>query len=129
MAQNFKSNSYSPPPNTTLPILQKLIVAYKLWHGYWSHFDKLTRYSLGSSIDRQFIETIRNIFIASHKTRDRKEIYLTKASNEFDLLKFFLQIAWEVRTLNDKKYIALSEHLTEIGRMLGGWLKQTHTSR
>ena len=112
-----------------MPILQKLIVVYKLWHGYWSHFDKLTRYSLGSSIDALFIETIRNIFIASHKTRDRKEIYLTKASDEFDLLKFFLQIAWEVGTLNDKKYISLSEHLTEIGRMLGGWLKQTHASR
>ena len=112
-----------------MSILQKLIVAYKLWHGYWSHFDKLTRYSLGSNIDGQFIETIRNIFIASTKTGDRKGIYLAKASEEFDMLKFFLQISWEIRALDDKKYIALSGYLTEIGKMLGGWIKQTNASR
>ena len=44
-----------------------------------------------------------------------------KASDEFDMLKFFMQIAWEIGALNDKKYIALSSHLTEIGKMLGGW--------
>ncbi|OGM97572.1 MAG: hypothetical protein A2735_01600 [Candidatus Yanofskybacteria bacterium RIFCSPHIGHO2_01_FULL_41_21] len=108
-----------------MPILQKLIVAYKLWHGYWSHFDKLTRYSLGSSIDGLFLETIRDIFSASHKSRDQKIIYLQKASDEFDTLKFLLQVAWEIKALDNKKYIALSQHLTEIGRMLGGWQKQT----
>ena len=112
-----------------MSILQKLIIAYKLWHGYWSHFDKLTRYSLGSSIDKQFIETLRNIFIASNKTRERKGIYLAKASEEFDLLKFFMQVAWEIKLLDDKKYIELSKHLIEIGKMLGGWLKQTNASR
>lgn len=35
-----------------------------------------------------------------------------------------LQIAWEIKALDNKKYIALSEHLNEVGRMLGGWNKQ-----
>lgn len=101
-------------------------MAYKLWHEYWLHFDKLTRYSLGSNIDALFIETIRDIFAASHHGRDRKIIYLIKASDEFDTLKFLIQVAWEIKVLDDKKYIALSLHLTEIGRMLGGWRKQTN---
>lgn len=108
-----------------MPILQKLIVAYKLWHEYWSHFDKLTRYGLGSNIDALFIETIRYIFSASHKPRDQKITYLNRASDTFDTLKFLLQVAWEIKALDNKKYIALSQHLTEIGRMLGGWQKQT----
>ena len=128
MAQHFETQPPSPP-DTTLSILQKLIIIYKLWHGYWSHFDKLTRYSLGSSIDKQFIETIQNIFIASSKTGDRKGIYLAKASDEFDMLKFFLQIAWEIGALDDKKYVAISKYLIEIGKMLGGWIKQTNASR
>lgn len=37
--------------------------------------------------------------------------------------KFFLQIAWEIKALDNKKYIMLSECLNEIGRMLGGWIK------
>ena len=117
----------TPPPARVLPILQKLIAAYKLWRGYWIHLDKLTRFGLGAKIESLFIETIQNIFIASHKTKEGRRVYLDKASDVFDLLKFLLQIMWEMKTLDSKKYIALSKHLQEIGRMLGGWQRQTKT--
>jgi len=89
--------------------------------------DKLTRFGLGAKIESLFIETIQNIFIASHKTKEGRRVYLDKASDVFDLLKFLLQIMWEMKTLDSKKYIALSKHLQEIGRMLGGWQRQTKT--
>jgi len=41
------------------------------------------------------------------------------------LLKFFLRISWEIKAVDNKKYIALSERLDEIGKMLGGWIKTT----
>jgi len=47
-----------------------------------------------------------------------------KSSAKLDVLKLFLRVAWEIKALDNKKYIALSEKLDEIGRMLGGWLKQ-----
>jgi len=53
--------------------------------------------------------------------REQKIPYLQKAGGKLDLLKFFLQIAWELRALDEKKYISISEHLDEIGRQLGGW--------
>lgn len=49
---------------------------------------------------------------------------LQKAAAKLDLLKFFLQIAWEIKSLDNKKYILLSEKLDEIGKMLGGWMKK-----
>ena len=30
-------------------------------------------------------------------------------------------ILWETKSLDNKKYIVLSEKIQEIGRMLGGW--------
>lgn len=30
-------------------------------------------------------------------------------------------ILWETKSLDNKKYIALSEKLSKIGKMLGGW--------
>ena len=45
------------------------------------------------------------------------------------MLKFFLQIAWGIGALDDKKYVAISKYLIEIGKMLGGWIKQTNASR
>jgi hypothetical protein len=35
----------------------------------------------------------------------------------------FLQIAWEFKTIDNNKYITLSRHLDEIGKMIGGWIK------
>src|SRR3989344_2009874 len=123
----MKERPSTPPPNPTLPILQKLIAAYKVWHSYWIHLDKLTRFGLGAKIESLFIETIQSIFIASHKTKPDKLLYLNKASDAFDILKFMLQIMWEINLLDSKKYISLSKHLEEIGRMLGGWQKKTKT--
>ena len=89
--------------------------------------DKLTRFGIGAKIESLFIETIQNIFIASRKQKQDKLDYLNKASDTFDILKFLLQIMWEMELLNNKKYIALSQYLDEIGRMLGGWQKKTKT--
>lgn len=58
---------------------------------------------------------------ASVLPKEKKVTYLEKASIQLDLLKFFLQISWEIGVLQTKHYSTLSEHLSEIGRMLGGW--------
>jgi len=93
-----------------------------LWHEFLPHISKTSRYSLGIKIDNLFIETTEYIFIASRLTKDQKMPFLRKASFKLDLLKFFLQIIWEIKSLDDKKYILLSGHLNEIGKMLGGWI-------
>jgi hypothetical protein len=82
---------------------------------------------LGIKIDRLFIETTEYIFVASRMAKDQKLPYLQKASAKLDMLKFFLQISWEIKSLDSKKYIILSEHLDEIGKMLGGWIGSVKT--
>ena len=71
-----------------------------------------------------FLEVVEFVFLASSSEISRKSIYLEKAIKKFDLLKFLLRIAWEIKALDSKKYAVLSEVLDEIGRMLGGWLKK-----
>lgn len=72
-----------------------------------------------------FLDTIELLFTATYVAREHKQPILAKASAKLDLLKFFLQIAWEIKALNANKYTALSESLNEIGRMLGGWIRST----
>jgi hypothetical protein len=55
--------------------------------------------------------------------RERKLAVVEVMCARIDVLKFFLQIAWEIKTLDQNKYVALSERLQEVGRMAGGWLK------
>lgn len=110
-----------------MSIIQRLIGAYKVWHEYLHHFPKDTRYTLGQKIDSLFVETAGLLFTASSVSKDQKLPVILKAITAFDLLKFFLQVAWEIKSLDNKKYAALSEQLNEIGRMLGGWHKQLVT--
>ncbi len=101
-----------------------MIELYKLWHEFLPHFPKTARYTLGEKIDSLFIETIEPIFIASYLNKNQKLPHIQKTVTKLDLLKFFLQISWEIKALDNKKYIVLSKKLNEIGRMLGGWLRQ-----
>ena len=86
-------------------------------------FPKQSRYTLGAKIDTYFLVVIELLFVASYLPKGEKRPYLQKASIKLDLIKFFLQIAWEVKSLDNKKYIAFSEPLDEIGKMLEGWIK------
>ncbi|MCW1930034.1 MAG: four helix bundle protein [Candidatus Kerfeldbacteria bacterium] len=70
-----------------------------------------------------FVETLETIFLASTAQHTYKLAYIQKAVIKFDLLKFFLRIAWETKALDTKKYSFLSESLAAIGKMLGGWHK------
>jgi len=122
MSENFHKKL--TPKKDDLPIINKLILAYKKWQEFLIHFPKTSRFSLGSKIDLLFIEIIELIYLAVTMNPTSKIPYLVKANTKLDLLKFFLQIAWRIKALDDKKYISLSADFDELGRMLGGWIRQ-----
>ena len=107
-----------------LPVIQKLTTAYKLWYEFLPNFPKTSRYTLGEKIDSLFLEVTELAFLASYFYKAQKLPYVQKAVVKLDLLKFFLQISWEIKAIDNKKFILLSEKLNEIGKMLGGWLRQ-----
>lgn len=61
--------------------------------------------------------------------KEKKVPYIAKASQQLDVLKFFLQISWETKHLQTKHYTILSEQLNEVGRMLGGWRRNIETQQ
>jgi len=77
----------------------------------------------GERIDFTFLDVIELLHTASYLGKERKLPYLEKAGNKLDLLKFLLQIAWEIKAIDNKKYISISKYLNEMGRMVGGWSK------
>src|SRR3989338_1395997 len=117
----------APPPQRfshDLPIIEKATSAYKLWHDYFAHFPRLSRYTLGTKIDGLFLETIELILLAGYARRTQKLTVVERASSKLDTLKFFLRVAWEIKAIEHNKYAKLSEPLLEVGKMLGGWRKQ-----
>jgi len=102
--------------------MQHTTATYKYWRECQKHFPKRSRHTLGNKIDNTFVGCIEWLSIATYQTPDKKIPTLLKASAQIDLLKCFLQVAWEVGDLDQKKYITISEQVGEIGRMLGAWI-------
>lgn len=85
---------------------------------------KQAKHSLGVKIDSIFVDIIEGALTACFIEKNQKLPFITRTIIKLDTLKFFLQIAWETKALENKKYVALSTPLDEIGRMLGGWRNQ-----
>lgn len=71
-----------------------------------------------------FVELIELTSYASFLPKDQKSQYVERAVRKLDTLKVLLLVLWETRSIDNKKYIALSVKVDEVGRMLGGWRGQ-----
>jgi len=67
------------------------------------------------------VESIEAIATASFLSRPEKLPYVRRGIQKVDTLKILLMVLWESKSLDNKKYIALSVILDEVGKMLGGW--------
>lgn len=87
------------------------------------HLPKLTRYTLGTRIDNLFTDCLELSLYAGYAEKKEKLIVIKKLSVKFDALKFFIKLLWEIKALDNNKYISISVPLAEVGKMIGGWLK------
>ncbi len=117
----------TPPPHSALPIIQKLIELYKVWQQYLPHFPATSRHTLGARIDILLVQIGEVFFSASFQSEKQKLVTLEKASRNLDSVKFLLRLAWEIKSFDTKRFIVISGYTDEIGKMLGGWLKQLKT--
>jgi hypothetical protein len=104
--------------------LERVKQAYLLWHDYHSTLPKVHRYTIGEKIDALFIEIIEAASSAAFLPRSEKAPWVRLAIRKLDTLKLLLMVLWETRSLDTKKYIALSVPIEEIGKMFGGWSGQ-----
>jgi len=122
MPQFNSSNLLPNASQNDLPILTKLSEAYKLWYSFISRLPRLTRFSLGVKIDNLFTDCLELALLAVYTNREEKLKIIQKLSAKLYCLKFFLKIIWEIKSLDHKKYAALSLPLAATGKMIGGWM-------
>ncbi len=121
---NTSHSQKSTPPLRILPVVEKLISAYKLWQTFLRLFPKENKYSLGEKIDTLLIESIEAALTATFLAPEHKRAFVHRAIVKRDTAQVLLRIAWELKSLDSKKYAALSVLLVEAGRQLGGWHNQ-----
>ncbi|HEY4521312.1 MAG TPA: four helix bundle protein [Candidatus Paceibacterota bacterium] len=112
------------PPQRLLPLLERIKSSYILWHEYHSKLPKVHQYTVGAKIDLLFVEVMEMVSAAAFLPKHEKLPYLRIAIRKFDTIKLLLLVLWESKSLDTKKYAALSLPCDEIGKMLGGWQGQ-----
>jgi hypothetical protein len=96
-----------------------------LWQQFLPHFPKANRFTLGSKIDELFLHAIEYCFLASYTREKEKLAFIDRCIVRVDLLKLMFQLGWDIEAVDSSKYGQMSDVLTDIGRMLGGWRRQT----
>lgn len=104
-------------------MLQKTLEAYKVWHKCHAIFPRLSKHTLGETIDQLFVDIIELILSAGYAPTDQKATFIIQAARKVDVLKTFLQVAWELECLDHKQFAALSSPVHAIGKDVGAWRK------
>ena len=79
---------------------------------------------MGGKVDTLLVEVMEMVSAAAFLPKPEKLPYLRIAIRKFDTVKLLLLVLWESKSLDNKKYVALSLTIDEIGRVLGGWSGQ-----
>lgn len=106
-----------------IPIFQKTYDLYKTFYGFRASVQKQDRYTIWQRCENAILEILESILAASEAYKAEKVPLLQRASVKLNSLRIFLRLMKELRTIDNKKYVAFQEPVDEIGRMLGGWIK------
>lgn len=94
-----------------------------MWIPLHRDFPKVERTGLGRQIDSSFLNSLASAYRSAYLPPHEKIVMLSQTISHIDMVKFFMQMAWENKLIHTEQYSELVSRLEEIGRQLGGWKK------
>jgi hypothetical protein len=79
------------------------------------------RLGIGLRIENLFLDLLNQLRRAGYTTLERKIAILEAILTQVDSLRFFLQIAWEIKQIQDKHYLLIGKEIETLGKQIGGW--------
>ena len=102
----------------------KLKMEDTIKYGYIAlkQFPKSEKFSLAADIKKTMFSLLEQI-IRANRSRENKGPMLYDIDTSLEVLRTQVRLAMELEFLPFAKYEAWSSHTTELGKMLGGWIK------
>jgi len=95
---------------------------FMLW--LFNHTDKIPRskrYSLGGKIENIILNMLE-ITVTANMRKERKDL-LNSISENLESLRILFRAMKDLKYININSYEYGSKELTELGKILGGWIK------
>ncbi|MBN1560711.1 diversity-generating retroelement protein Avd [candidate division KSB1 bacterium] len=108
-------------------IIQKKAYDYCKWLlNHTAKFPKSFRFSVAVRIENAILDFVESVNIAN--MRKDKIPPLKRADEALSRLRLLLRLSYEMQFINLQSYEYSSSQIAELGRLLGGWLKNpAHT--
>jgi len=94
-----------------------------MFNDYRKLIPKQDRYTIFERSENIILFVLENIMQASSESKQEKLPTLEKTSTKLNMLRVFIRLMKDTKTIDTKKYLILENAVDEIGRMLGGWIK------
>lgn len=121
--------TFTPPQLPSGNIVHKVYELYVYLYHTVALFPKRDRYTLGARLEQNILNLLELLILAESKDSSSKLLILKKSDHHIQVLKMMVRMAHEVKAMPQSRYINNEEKLLEVGRMLGGWIKQTKLKR
>lgn len=108
-----------------------IAIINKTYHFYLSlnntinTIPKKDRFTIGAKCEDITLKIIEMFYEANAKYGQDRLIVLQFVDIRLKILQTLIRALFDIKAIDDKKFLKLSESLIEIGRMLGGWIKTT----
>ena len=106
-----------------IPIILKTYELYRALHELERTIPKMERFTVWQRAEVVCLDILQGLLSIGYLAPEHRAEALMGFAPSIDMLRVFLRLAFDVKAINQKKYIAIQEPLDEIGRMLGGWIK------
>lgn len=107
-----------------IPIFKKSYDLYRQLHELRIKVAKQDRHTLWQRLENNALAVIEGILRASAMTKDEKLSVLQAVSQDLNVTRVFIRLAKDTKVIDIGKYEDFQSQVDEIGRMLGGWIKQ-----
>jgi len=88
-------------------------------------FPKAQRFVVTQRLTGAALDLQEALFDANARTGRQRLNHLEAADAHLDKLRLYLRLAHQWHWLTGNQYLHVSRMVAEVGRLLGGWLKQT----
>ena len=100
---------------------------YELVKWFLNHlakFPRSQRYGLGQRIEDRLYGVLEGLVEAQYSPAQRKRERLLRVNLDLEILRMLTRLAHELTLLPHKSHEYAAEEMNEIGKMVGGWLRQ-----
>ncbi len=94
-------------------------------YGTISTIPKIDRFTIGAKCENVTLQILEMMYEANAKYGENRLSILHSIDTKLKILQTLIKALYDIKAINDKRFLHLSELLIEIGKMLGGWIKTT----